>query len=144
MAEGLVSLVYRSTVAQPFGPDDLDELAFRAQQRNAALDISGYLSHRTDRFTQYLEGPPGSMRSLYAAIEADTRHRIDIRVTLPVVVRRFPDWSMKLLDPLWHPTGAALDVIDELLHALRSDAKHDAIRPSLERLLDQVAADERY
>lgn len=144
MTDGLESLVYRSTTVHPFGPDELDDLAFRAQQRNATLAITGYLSHRTDRFTQYLEGPPEAMRTIFAAIEADTRHRIDIQVTLPVETRRFPDWSMKLLNPLWYPSGAALDVIDELLQTPQLDADHQTIRPSLERLLDQVANNERY
>lgn len=136
--------MYRSTANQPFGPDELDDLAFRSQLRNATLAISGYLTHRSGRFTQYLEGPPDAIGALYHAIENDDRHTIDIVVRLGITSRRFPDWSMKVLNPLWHPSAGSLDVIDELLQTSQVAADVHTITPSLGRLLDQVAIDEGY
>ena len=81
------------------------------------------------------------MADLYARVRADSRHIIDVAICLDADQPRFPNWSMRLLDPLWHPTGQALDAIEDLLAVSTSDLHDDAVVGALSGLVDRVRAD---
>lgn len=140
-ATPLDALVYRSTARRPFGVDELHDLAVQSGRDNAALSITGYLTYRHDRFTQYLEGPPSELAELFARIERDLRHNVEVKVDLEIQARRFPRWYMELLDPLWHPMSNALDAIDELLHGFSPTLDADVVPQALAELVDQVRID---
>ena len=136
--DALTSLLYRSAAVRPFGPDDLYLLEEKATRTNQQADISGYLTYRSGSFTQYLEGPTEVVVALYESIASDSRHKIGTTVFLAVEERRFPTWSMRLLDPLWHPTGEALDAIDELLLVPETRPDDPIVSAALDDLLGQV------
>lgn len=124
----------------PFDASTLRSLELQAQQHNESHAITGYLTYRNERFTQVLEGPRNRVDALMRKIRNDPRHTLTCEVPLTVETRRFPLWSMRLLNPLWLPSGNTLDAIDELLSmAPTSTADIEAVRPSLERLLGEVA-----
>lgn len=133
----LASVLYRSTARRPFGADDLYDLSVQSSKRNGENEITGYLTYRGTYFTQYFEGTGDAVAELYARITADPRHVIEVAVVLEVDARRFPDWSMRLIDPLWHPTATAIDAIDELLHSSRGVDGVDVVGTLCE-LVDQV------
>ena len=136
--EQLSSLLYRSAVVRPFGPDDLRDLEVRASAHNAKINVSGYLTYRSGSFTQYLEGQASAVSGLYQSIVNDDRHLVGTMIFLDIEERRFPGWSMRLLDPLWHPTGEALDAIDELLQVRDIRPDDSTISSALQDLLRQV------
>ena len=132
------SVLYRSRASAPFGADDLHDLSVQAAKTNTQNDITGYLSFRENFFTQYFEGSGDAVNDLYERIVTDTRHIIEVAVVLDVDHRRFPDWSMRLIDPLWHPTANAIDAIDDLLHTSQDSATDREIVGALKVLVDQV------
>ena len=122
----------------------LDELATRAMAANASVGITGYLTHRHSRFTQYLEGNPARVRDLMERIRRDERHSVLTAIELGPVQRRFPGWSMQLLDPLWYPSGGPLEAIDELLGVVGGAEKaNDELRRSLNQLVAKFSEFER-
>lgn len=141
--KGLTSVVYRSTPSSPLGGDDLFDLSTKSAEANKRSNITGYLTYRSGRFApgrfmQYFEGTGDDVNALYARLAADPRHAIEVAVTLRVKKRRFPDWSMQLLDPLWYPTAGALDAIDELLQGSTSGEEDHVVVDALELLVDRV------
>ena len=68
----------------------------------------------------------------------DDRHLVGTMIFLDIEERRFPGWSMRLLDPLWHPTGEALDAIDELLLVPETRPDDPIVSAALDDLLGQV------
>lgn len=67
----------------------------QSSNRNHAHGITGYLHREEGHYAQYLEGPPGVLRTLKHAIHKDGRHR-NIRTLLVGTVRnrRFAGWDM--------------------------------------------------
>lgn len=132
------SVLYRSVARRPFGVDDLYDLSVKSSEENRRNGITGYLTYRDIFFTQYFEGTGDAVVELYERIIADPRHDVEVAVVLNVEERRFPDWSMRLIDPLWHPTANAIDAIDDLLHTSRDSAADEEIVGALTGLVDQV------
>lgn len=90
--------MYISEALSKFEGYRLDELAQRAAEKNARLDITGYLYFERQRFLQYIEGEPNTLESLMATIERDNRHEvIHVLKTDDLPSRKFPDWSMQQL-----------------------------------------------
>lgn len=143
-AEGVFSLIYLSTATAPMERPSLDELATRAAGANSLVHVTGYLTYRHGRFTQYLEGGTTAVRDLMARIRRDGRHSVVASIELGHVQRRFPGWSMRLLDPLWYPSGGPLEAIDELLGVVaEGDSANDEIRGSLNRLVSKFGGFEQ-
>lgn len=138
------SLIYLSNATVPMSRASLDELATRAARANVLIDVTGYLTHRHNRFTQYLEGTADQVGDLMRRIRRDQRHSVLTTIELGPVPRRFPGWSMRLLDPLWYPSGGPLEAIDELLGVVdRGDMANDDLRDSLNRLVANISDFER-
>ena len=83
-------------------------------------------------------GSGDDVAELYGRLMSDTRHEIEVAVVLDVELRRFPDWSMRLIDPLWHPTANAIDAIEDLLHTSQDSEGASEIVRALVGLMDQV------
>jgi len=136
----LRSLIYASKAAMPLDKASLRELEFHAQKHNGEVGITGYLTYRNEAFTQVLEGPVDAVEALMERIRVDPRHTLTCEIELRPNNRCFPDWSMRLLNPLWFPSGSMLDSIDEVLASGPvSERDVQAVRPSLEKLVAEVA-----
>jgi hypothetical protein len=88
-------ILYRSQVVEPLAAEYLRDLLVRAQHYNAQHQITGLLLYSAGRFVQVLEGPEAAVRTLYARIQADTRHQQVVTVGEgPEPARRFGEWTM--------------------------------------------------
>lgn len=91
-------IVYVSKAAVPFDDAALTELTARASERNAELEVTGYLYFEKDRFIQYIEGGTEQVTELMSRIEKDSRHEVLHQIrTDDVEKRRFASWGMKKL-----------------------------------------------
>lgn len=88
-------LVYTSEAVMRFYPDDLEALLTSARAHNHSAGITGILLYKSNRFIQFLEGPPAEVDALMERIERDPRHTT-VRVVIDELVndRQFDDWSM--------------------------------------------------
>ncbi len=111
----LTALVYVSHSTKPLDVTTLRALANQSDERNRADGVTGILSHRNGVFLQYVEGPVPAVTGLWVRLLHDSRHRIVRRVDVDVDERRFGEWGMRLLDPLWLPTKAPIDTLEELM-----------------------------
>jgi hypothetical protein len=79
---------------------DLSGLLTRAQQRNAALNVTGSLIFTGTRFAQYLEGPAEALDVLMTSVRADVRHSaVEIVDHGVETARRFVAWSLAYAGP---------------------------------------------
>lgn len=89
-------LVYASSATTVFSSKDLDELAATSASRNAEAGISGYLYYYEGHFTQYIEGDPAAVDSLFAVLRRDTRHTVlTAESDEDLLERRFSHWHMR-------------------------------------------------
>lgn len=138
-------MLYLSRALVPFSDVSLQELGVHSSAANALLGLTGYLSYRDGRFTQYLEGERSAVRSVFGRIEADDRHQLMTVAELGGTDRVFPGWSMQVLDPLWYPTGGPVDAIDELLLLTAGSLDSDEItKNTLGGLVAKLAGSVRY
>lgn len=101
--QAVFRLVYRSTIHHPRNADGTNTLAdiLRvARARNAALGITGVLYRDSTYFAQVLEGPEAAVRTVFASIRRDRRHR-DVTVLFegPRSRRAFQGWAMAMVSP---------------------------------------------
>lgn len=95
----LTSLTYFSAATVPFSRDDLLALLDHSRTRNAESDITGMMLFHDAHFVQVLEGPDEEVRTTFARICEDTRHRsIHVELEDTIEERMFPDWSMGFRD----------------------------------------------
>ena len=71
----VLTIAYSSTASGDVSDDELTSILIRARDKNAQLQITGALLHRNGRCIQIIEGPDDAVRSVYASIGADPRHR---------------------------------------------------------------------
>ncbi len=134
-SEALVQVVYESTATRPMSEADLRELLQTARAKNERLGVTGLLLYAGNRFLQVLEGPEPAVRTLYATIQADTRHTsIETLLTARPPKRTFPDWEMGLERP-----GAFVD-LDGLSSFLQSGNLPAAAEP----ISEVIAALKRF
>jgi hypothetical protein len=92
-------LVYVSSAVRPFSPSELTDLLAKCHENNAKLGITGMLLYKDGNFMQVLEGEEEAVRTLYAKIGHDPRHRGLLTLLQgPLAERQFPDWSMGFRD----------------------------------------------
>ena len=92
-------LTYASTATQDLSKDDLNELLAQCRKNNAELGITGMLLYKDGNFMQVLEGEESTVRSLYAKISGDPRHKGEILLQQGTQEeRQFPAWSMGFRD----------------------------------------------
>ena len=88
-------LIYMSTASRPMTYDDLSDLLNDARLHNKRSGITGMLLYQQDTFMQMLEGEEDNVRSLYAKLLQDKRHKALHIVHEGHTDRRiFDDWSM--------------------------------------------------
>ncbi len=134
------SIVYLSRTTRPFGPDDVVELADRAAEANELHGVTGYLTYSEPHFTQYIEGPETELLAVWDRIQNDARHKIVQSVGLGLAERRFKDWAMTLIDPMWHSAAGSIEAIHELLSAADNGmGPSSEIASSLRNLVSEVS-----
>ncbi|MDT0682217.1 BLUF domain-containing protein [Roseicyclus sp. F158] len=82
----------------PRSPEDV-MIYLHARNRNADLEITGYLHRENGYYTQYVEGPKNALDQLKLLINKDWRHE-NIRSLSEghTPVRRFSGWDMAFTD----------------------------------------------
>lgn len=141
----IFQLVYTSTAAVEFWPDDLLNLVEKARLNNGPAGLTGMLLFHQQRFLQLLEGTETAVRSLLAKIAQDPRHtNIRVLLTESVPARSFGGWTMGFeqmeeawnLPPAWttileqevtpsvesQPGSAARDLLLSFVHGLDAPA----------------------
>ncbi len=92
-------LTYASTATRGLSKADLNELLAQCRKNNAELGITGMLLYKGGNFMQVLEGEESTVRSLYAKIGSDPRHKGEILLQQGTLEeRQFPGWSMGYRD----------------------------------------------
>jgi hypothetical protein len=92
-------LVYVSSALKPFSKEDLVTLLEKSREHNATLGVSGMLLYKDGNFLQVLEGEEEQVKTLYAKITKDPRHKGVLTLLQgPSTDRDFPDWSMGFRD----------------------------------------------
>ena len=104
----VLTIAYSSSTNGDVSDDELTSILIHAREKNAHLNITGALLYRNGRYIQIIEGPDDAVRSVYASIVADPRHRnIHLVADERIAVRRFPAWTMgfqSLVDFPWNET----------------------------------------
>lgn len=109
-------IIYASSATENFTRDQLLELLAKSRSNNAAIGVTGILLYKDGNFIQVLEGEEDVVRTLYAKIAKDTRHKGITRLLQGVEAeRQFPNWSMGFRD-LKDPDVAALPGYTEFLN----------------------------
>ena len=91
----LYEVLYVSTLAPDQPLSVVAEIAGRARQVNAELDITGLLIFDGQRFCQQLEGPQKAVLNLIELIRNDTRHvNVEVIHHGPLAGRRFQHFSL--------------------------------------------------
>lgn len=77
---------------------DFFDIIAVSKRNNPARKVTGFLLNDSERYLQYLEGPPLQVAALFEIIEADPRHdRVEIIARMAGDDRLLEDWSMKPL-----------------------------------------------
>jgi hypothetical protein len=93
----VLSIAYVSVAAAPMAEVDIVELLALSRANNERDGITGAMLYHRDRFIQILEGDDAGVRSKYATIAADARHRgVRTMREKSIVARQFPQWTMGL------------------------------------------------
>jgi hypothetical protein len=93
----LIHIAYASEAVGSFSDVALGTLLERARVKNETAGITGILLLVETSFFQLIEGEPDAIRSLYAVIENDERHRRAVKlIEEPIEKREFAEWSMGL------------------------------------------------
>ena len=91
----LFRIVYVSSAADSFSPEELLGLLKKARVRNTAADLTGLLLYHDGNFMQCLEGPEPAVKATHARILKDPRHFGCITlIKAPAKERLFSDSSM--------------------------------------------------
>ncbi len=91
----LYEVLYVSTIAPDQPLSVVADIAGRARQANAALDITGLLIFDGQRFCQQLEGPQKTVLKLIERIRNDPRHiNVEVLHHGPLAGRRFQSFSL--------------------------------------------------
>ena len=97
---GMKRIKYISRFAKDLGREDIDALIARSAEKNATLEITGFLMTSGQLFMQVIEGPDAHVDDLFKNIAQDGRHQdiLILEYETDVRERYFPDWSMKKFD----------------------------------------------
>jgi hypothetical protein len=127
--------VSRSTLPEAEIDQSIEDIVRVAQERNAALGITGALVYSDLHFGQIVEGPPESIMTLRSSILVDPRHT-DIRTISDGRTghRRFGQWALGY-------SGHSMVISRALQRAIR-DAAHSNLNAGgdLLFLMEEVLA----
>jgi hypothetical protein len=91
----MYSITYRSVCEPSFDEKSILKMLVKAQKKNKNLGITGCLLYHEKKFVQLLEGKEIAVKTVFAAIQEDNRHKeINILHGGAITYRLFNDWSM--------------------------------------------------
>ncbi len=91
----LHQIIYLSSATEQLTEESLIRLLSGTQKRNASRHITGLLLYHDGNIIQILEGPEAAVKTLYAKIEKDRRHKgISLICSKAIEARDFPDYRM--------------------------------------------------
>lgn len=132
----IISYVSDSAIDRGQIAETIDSIAAQSRARNAALVVSGTLILEGQRFFQILEGEENDVRSVFASIQKDLRHR-NVRTIVDhfTPARAFADTPMETFH-VHSPELVHLSTMQMLEAILSSDFSMYCIEPS--RLVEQA------
>lgn len=90
-------IVYASSAAGLFRPDDLADILAVSRRNNARDGVTGALLYSGGNVLQALEGPEAAVEATYARVHADPRHHGVLMLYRGTAdARSFPEWAMGL------------------------------------------------
>jgi hypothetical protein len=90
-----LSIAYVSSATQPMSDDDIAAILTTSRANNSRDGLTGALLYHGGRFVQILEGPESQVRTKFATISSDTRHRnVQVMRERSILDRQFPQWTM--------------------------------------------------
>ena len=91
----LTRLVYTSTIADDFSPQDIEAIIEVARKNNRKHNVTGMLCFNRNYFLQCLEGSRTQVNKIYYNILNDPRHSNIIMLDYKEIsTREFCEWSM--------------------------------------------------
>ncbi|OLQ87983.1 hypothetical protein BIY22_07335 [Vibrio panuliri] len=105
-------ILYRSHAT--LGSIDINTLLKAAIEKNAKLNITGFLISHSGGFIQYIEGENHVIDELYKVIASDTRHsNVTTLLESELTQRMYQEWEMghvfieddSIIDMLQHSDG---------------------------------------
>ncbi|WP_415905490.1 BLUF domain-containing protein [Neptuniibacter sp. QD48_55] len=91
----LTRLVYTSTIADNFSPQDIEAIIEIARKNNRKHNVTGMLCFNRKYFLQCLEGSRTQVNKIYYNILNDPRHSNIIMLDYKEIsTREFCEWSM--------------------------------------------------
>ena len=107
----LTRLVYASTIASDFRPENIEDILRVSRANNAKNGVTGVLFFNSNYFLQCLEGDRQAVCGTYHRIAFDTRHEHPIILSCNEVAKRdFADWAMGYV-----PTNRITDAVNSHL-----------------------------
>ncbi|WP_410499079.1 BLUF domain-containing protein [Chitinibacter sp. S2-10] len=95
----LLAITYVSHSSHLLTEEMRFQLMRECELRNAHQNITGLLLYQQGYFLQYLEGPPDTVRKVFASISKDPRNEeVELMSEEVILKRRFPNWSMFFRD----------------------------------------------
>lgn len=133
--ESLTAVVYRSQAVQPMSLRELEQLLVVARAFNEKVAVSGALLHHQGSILQYFEGPPESVKRVYARIRRSHQHEQLVELMYqPIDTRQFARWHMALSEP---PLSVLEEIASEMWARALPAVRAGQIRsPGLQHLLD--------
>ena len=93
----ITQIVYASSAAPLFSPDDLADILAVSRRNNARDGVTGALLYSDGNGLQAIEGTAEAVDATYARVHADARHRGVLMLYRGTADERsFPDWAMGL------------------------------------------------
>ena len=115
ISSALYEVLYVSTLAPDQPTAVVAEIAAKARQVNAELDVTGLLIFDGQRFCQQLEGPQKAVLKLIERIRNDPRHiNVEVLHHGPLAGRRFQHFSLAF---------SAVEDVDALARMERLDGE---------------------
>ncbi|MBA3772506.1 MAG: BLUF domain-containing protein [Ramlibacter sp.] len=91
----LYTLVYVSSVLEPFTDEELELLLASAREFNRSQQVTGMLVYGGGNFMQVLEGTEPALAAVLQRVRASRRHRGILELIHdPIAQREFGNWDM--------------------------------------------------
>ncbi len=88
-------LIYSSYAKINFNHADLKALLMQSRDKNKSFGVSGMLLYLEGKFIQFLEGEEKNVKTLYAKINQDKRHKGVVLLKEGLIDKQlFTNWSM--------------------------------------------------
>ena len=135
----MLSITYVSAATTAMSDDDVSAILVQARENNERDELTGMLLYHRGRFIQTLEGPDDPLRSRFAVISADPRHRIiDTIREQAVAERQFAQWTMGFR-PLSDDSARELAAFEDFFDGRTGRARLEHADNEAQQLLEWLA-----